>query len=354
PGLDVSGLDKNGGQVTEGYGTAIWSSPEWQDAAVAWMDEQLLTAGIQRTGPVQHPHIRPWATVIRAPTSTGVVWLKATGPGTSFEVRLYPLLAALVPDDVLTPIAADPHRGWILLPDGGPSIGERLTGPALGEALVAALVQYAHLQVTLADHTSELLATGVSDMRPAVMPERFEQVLEIGHQEVARSGLPADRAQLQRVAGLRGVVVDWCAELAESRLPPSLDHNDLHPWNILTGAADHPLFYDWGDSVLAHPFAAMLVPLGFVRELFDVPLDDPLFQRARDGYLDVFRQLAPGEDLVSTLETACRVAKIARVLTWERALVAAREQDEVVRDDYQQAPLQTLFSLLDESYLGGA
>ena len=24
-------------------------------------------------------------------------------------------------------------------------------------------------------------------------------------------------------------------------------------------------YYDWGDSVVAHPFAAMLVPLGFVQ-----------------------------------------------------------------------------------------
>ena len=98
----------------------------------------------------------------------------------------------------------------------------------------------------------------------------------------------------------------------------------------------------------------MLVPLEFVRGLLDVPLDDPLFEQARDAYLDVFRPLAPGEDLVRTLETACRVAKIARVLTWQRALQAAHEQHEAVREDYQRAPLKTLFSVLDDSYLGGA
>jgi hypothetical protein len=338
----------------EGYGTAVWSSPDWQDAAVSWLDEQLLAAGAQRTGPVQHPHIRPWATAIRAPSSIGVVWLKATGPGTSFEVGLYPLLARLVPEHVLTPIAADPRRGWILLPDGGSSIGAQLTGRALSNAITSALVDYAQLQLTLAGYTSEILATGVSDMRPEVMPERFEQVLDIGREEVVRTGLTADRASLAAVTGLRETVALWCAELADSQLLPSLDHNDLHPWNILAGVHGRAVFYDWGDSVLAHPFAAMLVPLGFVRRLLDVPLDDPLFRRACDAYLEVFGQLAPGEDLVRTLQTACRVAKIARVLTWQRALLAAREQHDPLRADYQRAPLETLFSLLDDSYLGGA
>ena len=321
---------------------------------MAWLDEQLRLAGAQRTGPAEHPHIRPWATVIRAPTSIGVVWLKATGPGTSFEVRLYPLLASLVPDGVLTPIATDAQRGWIVLPDGGSSLGERLTGDALISAMVTALQQYGQLQVVLAGHAQEILANGVSDMRPEVMPERFEQVLDIGRAEVDRTGRLADRAKLQAVADLRGTVAAWCAELADSQLRPSLDHNDLHPWNILTSDAGGALFYDWGDSVLAHPFAAMLVPLGFVSRLLDVPLEDPRFGKARDAYLRVFRELAPGEDLVRTLETACRVAKIARVLTWQRALTAARQQGEAINDDYLEAPLETLFSLLDDSYLGGA
>jgi hypothetical protein len=337
--------------MPSGYGTAVWSSAEWQDAAVAWLDERLAEAGRRRTGPVEHPHIRPWATAIRAPTNRGVVWLKAAGAGTSFEVRLYPLLADLVPDHVLTPIAVDAQRGWMVLPDGGSSLGDRLTGHALSAAMVVALQQYAQLQVALAGHAPDILATGVSDMRPAVMPERFEQVLEIGRQEVDRTGLPADREMLAAVAGLRGTVAAWCAELSASRVPASLDHNDLHPWNIL--GTDRAVFYDWGDSVLAHPFAAMLVPLGVVRGLLEVSIDDPLFRRARDAYLDVFGSIAPGENLASTLQTACQVAKIARVLTWERALQAAREQGEPLRADYQRAPLETLFSLLDDSYLGG-
>ena len=103
-------------------------------------------------------------------------------------------------------------------------------------------------------------------------------------------------------------------------------------------------YYDWGDSVVAHPFAAMLVPLGLVRR---GPGDAGL-RRARDAYLDVFADRAPRDELAETLALACRVATIARALTWHRALQAARDQGEPVDPEWATAPLETLATLLDE------
>ncbi|MGH9035273.1 MAG: aminoglycoside phosphotransferase family protein [Acidimicrobiia bacterium] len=265
------------GTVPAVHGTAVWSTPEWRDGAVAWLDEQLRAAGIERTGDVEQPHLRPWATALRAPTTAGPVWLKAPGPGTVFEVGLYGLL----------------------------------TRTDLADALVAALAGYGRLQQDLAPHVEEILALGVADMRAPVMRERFEQALDAAAAAVGGGGSSEDRATLGQVAAM-------------------------------------------GDSVVAHPFAALLVPLGFVQRLLGAGLDDPRFLRARDAYLAVFEPVAPHEDLVATLELACRVAKIARVLTWERALRAAREQDEDIDADWARAPLETLASLLLDSYLGGA
>jgi Phosphotransferase enzyme family len=335
-----------------GHGTAVWSTAEWRAEALSWLDERLATAGIERRGAVEQPHLRPWATVLKVPTTVGVVWLKAAGPGTAFEAGLYELLAATVPDRVLTPIATDPARGWIVLPDGGPPLGERLADAALVEGLVAALVDYGRLQLDLAPHVDGLLSLGVSDMRPAVMPERFEQALAVTRADP--DGRAADRSIHRRVAAMGETVASWCERLATSAVPPSLDHNDLHPWNVLGDGAGDVRFYDWGDSVVAHPFAAMLVPLGFVQRLLGEGVDDPGFAQARDAYLDVFRPVAPGEDLVVTLELACCVAKIARVLTWDRAVRAAREDGEEVEESWTRAPMETLASLLDDSYLGGA
>ena len=319
---------------------------------MSWLDERLASAGIERRGDVEQPHLEQWATVLKVPTSVGLVWMKAAGPGTAFEAGLYDLLAATVPDRVLTPIATDATRGWMVLPDGGRPLGERLTGTALVERLVAALADYGRMQLELAPHMDRLLSLGVADMRPHMMGERFEQALAVTRADV--DGRAADRSTHRRVAAMGETVATWCERLAESSLPPSLDHNDLHPWNILGDGDGDVRFYDWGDSVVAHPFAAMLVPLGFVQRVLGVEVDDPRFVDARDAYLDVFSPVAPGEDLEATLDVACRVAKIARVLTWDRAVRAARDEGQQVDEAWRNAPMETLASLLDDSYLGGA
>jgi hypothetical protein len=255
---------------------------------------------------------------------------------------------------VLTPIAADPARGWIVLPDGGPPLGKRLAGAELVGALTDAVAHYARLQQVLAPHVDEMLVLGVTDMRPGVMPQRFEEALEVVEALVARRGDEAARTVLERAAVMGATVASWCDRLAGSPVPVSLDHNDLHPWNILGAGGEDVRFYDWGDSVVAHPFAAMLVPLGYLRRLLEESSDDPRFLRARDAYLGVFAAYGSHDELVTTLEVACRVAKVARVLVWERALREARDQGEPIDDSWARAPLDTLASLLDDSYVGGA
>jgi len=331
-----------------GRGIATWGSAQWRRVATAWLDERLAAAGVERTGEVTQPHLRPWATVLRADTTRGPVWLKATGSGTAFETPLYELLARTVPDRVLTPIGLDARRGWILLPDGGPPLGERLEGAELVDALVGALARYGRLQRELEPAVDDLLAAGVADMRPAAMPRRLDEAL------AAVAGDGAGDEVGRRVVAMRPTVAGWCERLAASPVPASLDHNDLHPWNILGEAPDRVRYYDWGDSVVAHPFAATLVPLGFVQRGLDAALDDPRLLRARDAYLDAFDDLGSRAELAETLELACRVGKVARALTWHRAVRSAREQGEEIEPYYAAAPRQTLAAVGDDSYLGGA
>jgi hypothetical protein len=346
----TNGSDLSPETSNSGAGTELWSSASWRGMATTWLDEQLSAAGIQRTGEIEQLHLRPWATALRAATSAGLVWLKAAGPGTRFEVGLYEILERAVPGHVLAPIAIDLARGWMLLPDGGVPLGEQVSGSALIDAMTDILPQYAEVQRRVAPEIESLLALGITDMRAQVMPQRFEEALDLVG---ARVRGDADREILQRVYGLRATFASWCGQLAAMPGQASLDHNDLHPWNVFVGDG-HPRrarFYDWGDSVVAHPFSSMLVGLGYLHTQVGIPIGSPELTRLRDAYLDGFRDLAPHRELVETLELACRVGKVARALTWERAL---RAQGDDVPPDFAPAPIETLASLLDESYLGGA
>lgn len=301
---------------------------------IAWMDERLADAGLTRTGEPEERSVRPWATVLRVPSSGGPLWLKATSPETAFEAGLYELLVRVAPERVLTPIAVDAARGWLVLPDGGPTFGERLRGAALVEAFAAALPPYAELQRAVAPHVDELLAAGVPDMRPARMPQRFEEALE------AVRG----RADVTQVEAMRATVAGWCARLEAGAVPLSVDHNDLHPWNVL-GEDGDVRFYDWGDAGVSHPFATMLA-LGWF------PMEDADVLRLRDAYLEPFGGVAPHAELVEELELACRVGKIARALTWHRDLSASGPGE--VDEKWRSGPAEALLSLLEDTWLGRA
>jgi hypothetical protein len=285
--------------------------------------------------------------VLRAETSDGTVWLKEPRGATAFEVPLYWLLADAAPEAILEPLAIDEERGWVLLPDGGRSLGERAEGSDLVAGMRAALERYAELQIALAPRVGDLLEIGIVDMRPDVMPTRFDEALQAGERYARASADPADRESLERIEVFRGTYTEWCTELESRPGGAGLDHNDLHPWNVLGSPVDAGgmRFYDWGDSVVAHPFASALVPLGMAANW-----GQGAVEALRDAYLRPFSGLGPHQELVDTLELACRVAKVARALTWERALLSG--DDSSTERDFSRAPLESLESLLDDSYLG--
>jgi hypothetical protein len=334
-----------------GFGIELWSSAAWRDEATGWADRQLAGAGLERTGEVTQPHLRPWGTVLRIPTTTGPVWLKAPGPGTVFEVALYELLGRVAPDWILPPIAVEVERGWVLLPDGGTTLGDRLGEIDLVTVLVTILPRYGQLQRDLVPHVDALLSFGIADMRPAVMPGRFDEALDAAWKYVHDRGQDGDREILGRVAAQRDTYMGWCERLRAGVVPASLDHNDLHTWNIFVAGegGSEGRFYDWGDAVVSHPFASMLLGVGFIGLHLQMGQDDPRVLRARDAYLEVFTDLAPRADLVEELELACRVGKVARALTWERSI---REQGYDEAGEFARAPLESLDSLLDDTWMG--
>ena len=314
---------------------------------MSWLDEQLRGHEITRTGEVIVTRDRPWGTMLRADTTQGPVWLKAPGPASVFEVELYQLLCEATPDHVLVPLGVDVERGWVLLPDGGTSLGEGLSDTELTDALTEALPRYAQLQRDLAPLTERMLTLGVTDMRPAVMPQRFDEAVEVTGRWVAELGDAGDRDAHRQVVAKRATFVSWCERLGEGAAPASLDHNDLHPWNILVDGAGRTCFYDWGDGVLAHSFASMLMGVGFLRYRRRVGPDDPDVLRLRDAYLEAWTDLAPRGELVEELDVACWVAVVARTLTWERSVRAGVDGSE----EFTRAPWETLRALLADSWI---
>jgi len=307
------------------------------EAATRWIDARLAESGVARESPLELVRERPWGSVARTESSSGTLWLKAPGPETAFEVPLYGLLSQVAPEATLEPIARDSERGWVLLPDGGLSLGEAQSGAALTDGLITSLGRYAALQRALEPHLSTMLSLGIADFRPAALPERLDDAFE-----AARTTAPPGAGGLGGLERRRPEIEAWVVELEGRPGHPSLDHNDLHPWNILGDPMNATTlrFYDWGDSVVQHPFAAVALPLGFVEREGPAELN-----RSIDAYLEPFSELGTRAELVETLELAGRTARIARTLTWARAIATGE-----VEERFAHAPYETLNSIFDESW----
>ena len=62
-----------------------WRDPDWLKDAHSWILEHVPGS---LTEPIEQPHVYPWATVLRAPTSEGSFWFKANAPMERFEAAL--------------------------------------------------------------------------------------------------------------------------------------------------------------------------------------------------------------------------------------------------------------------------
>ena len=127
-------------------GTATWRDAAWRDAALAWAREQL---GADLDGEPDLRHVTAWSMAIRLPVRGGAVWLKAVGRAAAHEPALSAALGAWAPERVLVPLAVDPDRRLLLLPDGGRTLREG-GGGSSPEAWEAMLRSYARLQQDLA------------------------------------------------------------------------------------------------------------------------------------------------------------------------------------------------------------
>jgi hypothetical protein len=293
---------------------ARWLDPEWHAEIRAWIEQHVAARGQGIVGSITQRHIRPWSTTLAVPTTAGQVWFKAAGPGTVQEAALLDALVRLGIPGVLEPLAVDPARGWILLPDGGTRLRDVAGGGPGVEHWLRILPAWAQMQRDIAPHAEVLIQAGVPDLRPARLPDLLTGLSD--DPEAVLSG--EDRARLR---GLVPTYAGWCAELESSGIEPSLQHDDLHDGNVFVGQGVDRIF-DWGDAGIAHPFGTLLVTLRSIasRGLGDETAATRTLDRLRDAYLEPWTDNNTLAELTRLVPLAMRVAIVGRSLSWKRGL----------------------------------
>ena len=298
-------------------GIATWRDPRWRTGALEWATGQLALAGLETDGEPEQPHVRTWSTAFRLPLrGGGAAWLKSVGPGSAQEPVLAGALGAWVPEHVLVPLAVEPARRLLLLPDGGRTLRASGAGLPSWEAMLQA---YARLQFEVVPHAGALLALGVPDTRPERLPDLVDDLLaDDGAQLVGRPG-GLDPDVRRRLTAGRDDVARACLDLARGGVPATVQHDDLHDGNVFVTDGGYR-FFDWGDATVSHPFLSLLVALRMAAGALGLPAGDPALGRLRDAYLEPWTTVGTARELRRQCDLALLVAPLARALTWRRIL----------------------------------
>ncbi len=292
----------------------IWTRPEWLTEAVAWIRER-----VEVTGEIEQPHVRWWSTVLRVPTTEGVLWFKAATPINAFEPALTEELARLRPELITELVDTEPDRGWMLSRDAGVRLRELIVSVDDLVRWDEALPQYAELQLAAAPHAARLLALGVPDERLGGFADRFERLL--GNHEAVMLGHPEGVTSDEHARLLASVpeVARLCTELAAYGIPEPIQHDDLHDGNLFV-RDDGYVFFDWGDACVTHPFHTLVVTLRVIAHKYDLEPGSRVLLRLRDAYLEPFSRFGHHSELAEAAELALRVGTIGRAHAWHRML----------------------------------
>lgn len=329
--------------------TLRWHDPGWRDETLGWARDQLIRIGRIAGDGITQPHVVPWSTVFRIPTDDGTFWCKASGPATAYEGRLLEAFARHGIRGALLPIATDPDRGLILLPDGGPTL--RATRPdGTGDHDLAAwsrvLDGYAELQRASVPIVDELVAGGVPDLRS-------DALIDALRGRLADDGLwaradPEERdaadAARRRLPVLLPEVADLVGVLAGSGVAATIQHDDLHGGNILVGPEGDRIF-DWGDAVVMHPFTTMTTTMNSISHHAGLDQHGPELRRLRAGYIEHWTDVAPRPVLEDAVTAAMVLGAIARSAAWDRVLHDIDPAD--VSAAWAGAPAGWLIELVD-------
>jgi hypothetical protein len=255
--------------------------------------EEWIAAHCAPIGPAETIRARVWATTLRIPTADGPVWFKACAPSHRFEPELVAALARTRPELLPRVLGWDRARGWLLTADSGTSFRQLGNPPELWLRL---LPRYAELQ------RDANVPSSVPDRTLPRWPELYDAL--------ARSELPLEPSEAERLREHGPRFQALCEELDRYGLPATVQHDDLHDTNAFV-RDDELRIGDWGDASLSHPFVSLVVTYRFLEERNGLASTDPWFARLRDAYLEPW-----GPGLVDAFELAQRLGRFVHAFGW--------------------------------------
>ena len=287
-----------------------WARPGWFARVSSWMTQQMAALGRPVTAPPRIYYLWSISMVLRAESTDGPMYLKASAPLFDGEAAVTASLARATPDLVTRVAAVEPTEGWLLMDDHG----EAHLGDQPPERWVEGLEVHATIQRHWATRTDELARTGAA-LRPlaelaTALPDFASRLALTG--EFSAADRRAWDATLP-------ALVESCHRLDALGPAPTLVHGDFHPWNVADGPGG-PRLFDWTDAAISHPFTDLAVYVTRARDI-------ALRRTMRDAYLARWADVMDPTDLAGAGDLAIVVGTLYQVDSYLRIVESLGPDD---------------------------
>jgi hypothetical protein len=309
-----------------------------------WINNQLHQEG-EHAVHIERFHTGPTGYVLMVQTERQRVYFKACGALFAYEPRLAAALDAWFPGEVPRVLGVHDDHHWLLMTEAGPTVRSLIRADGDRRRSAEMLRRFAALQQRTIPHRDDLLTLGVPDRRLDRLPALYDHLitdtpaLMVGHAD----GISA--TDLDRVRAFAPSVRQLCEQLAEYNLPATLHHDDFHTNNV--GILDDQyVFFDWGESAIAHPFYALLIALRDAQ--YTLKYDPATLDHLRDVYLGCWAEYGPPDRLHEALKLTHRLAALGRALSWWQVVAHA---DAAYRAENADALPYWLLTFLNDTPL---
>jgi aminoglycoside/choline kinase family phosphotransferase len=266
-------IDQQTATVTVEPPPPAWSRRGWHREAASWAIEAMEQNGNRARSDLDLVRVWGLSALGRVDGDKGLCWFKAMPVWYREELRALEDLAQVHGKNLPELIAVDHDRGWLLLSDAGPDL---TTDPAMRRAAVFA---FGSLQVDTSTALSKLLAAGWENRGLTRTAAGLDALFHV------TSDLADLTSEERHRLGEIENVVDETLRSHLPLVPMTVMHGDFHFGNV-RGTIDEPVFIDWSDACIGHPFVDLL----FLRLYGSV--DERDFAALLDVYLSAWSDVA--------------------------------------------------------------
>lgn len=297
-----------------------WEQTGWYRSAEQWMNDKLVSLGIQTSGSIQQFKAGwPVSCLLRVGTVQGQVFFKAAYAKPPGEAAITAYLAGKWPDVVPEPLAVDKKRNWLLMRDFAVRKENRVPlarYPDFARTLGA-------LQCEAMECLGELQELGCPEMGVGFLQAsegRAAELVSAIKPLLASGKNPLTEAEMEQLDTAMARLSKEAEVLGQSDIPETIVHMDYRPDNWFV-EGEKCRVMDWADVIISHPFMALCQTLDFLEthgtgepgRAQAEAVDAETTEKLVTAYLSAFSEHGSPESLAEMLAVCRRVYPLLRL-----------------------------------------